>query len=72
MNGFQAIVLVCLASVPSDRCNESNAVSVMSTHVASEIGCMTGWQDVIARGALARGVGRSTYLRTLCRRSTAP
>jgi hypothetical protein len=69
MAGFQAIVLVCLATVPAASCDETTAVQVLSTHVANELGCATGWQDVIARSAQAPGDERKTYLKTLCRRS---
>lgn len=71
MDGFQAIILVCLAATPADRCTEQTAVDVLSIHVATELGCLTGWQDVIARGARAPGEGNETYVRTLCRRSGA-
>ncbi len=69
MPGFQAIILVCLASVPADACNESTATEVLSKHVDNELNCVTGWQDVIARSAQAREVGAETYVRTLCRKS---
>ena len=68
MDGFQAIILVCLKGTPADQCTEQNAVEVLSTHVANELGCLTGWQDVIARSAQGRDTGQ-TYVRTLCRRS---
>lgn len=69
MNGFQAIILICLASVPSEQCTEQTAVEVLSKHVESELGCASGWQDVIARSAQAYDIGREVYLRTVCRRS---
>lgn len=73
MTGFQAIILICLASLPSDRCTEETATSVQSIHVQTGIGCITGWQDVIARSAQAYEIGREVYVRTICRRSrTAP
>ena len=68
MDGFQAIVLVCLATTPVDQCDEASAVDVMSIHVANEIGCSTGWQDIIARGALATDQLGKAYVRTVCRR----
>lgn len=71
MGGFQAIILVCLSGTAPDQCSEANAIEVLSTHVANELGCITGWQDVIARSAQARTVGADTYVRTLCRRSRA-
>lgn len=69
MDGFQAIILVCLNGTPADQCNEQTAVDVLSTHVATELGCLTGWQDVIARSAQAKDA-EQTYVRTICRRST--
>jgi hypothetical protein len=72
MDSFTAILLVCLAGVSPADCTEANAVEVRSTRVANEIGCMSGWQEIIARGGDADGeVGRSTYLKTLCRRNAA-
>jgi hypothetical protein len=77
MDGFQAIVLVCLASTPKPDCVESNAIDVMSTHVANELGCTSGWQEIIARGALKERMGTTnpggeTYVKTLCKRVRAP
>lgn len=69
MAGFQAIILVCLATTPASACNENTAVDMMSTHVANELKCITGWQDVIARSAESRDVGKQTYVRTICRKS---
>ena len=68
MNGFAAIVLVCLNTVPSDQCSEANAVDVLSTHVANELGCWIGWQEMMARMAGAHDIGSLTYVRTVCRR----
>ena len=68
MDGFQAIVLVCLAATPVDQCDENSAVDVMSTHVDNEMRCSMGWQDIIARGALATDQLGKAYVRTLCRR----
>lgn len=63
------ITLICLASVPSDQCTEATATDVLSKHVDSELGCSTGWQDVIARSAQAYDIGGDVYVRTLCCRS---
>ena len=77
MNAFQAILLVCLASTPKEDCAENNAVDIMSTRVANELGCASGWQEIIARGALKNhaeldgGQGGETYIKTLCRRVKA-
>ena len=72
MPGFQAIILVCLATMAPDACTEETATEVLSKHVDNELGCFAGWQDVIARSAQARTVGGETYVRTLCRRSRNP
>ncbi len=72
MPGFQAILLVCLATTPIDACDENSAVEVRSQHVSSELKCAFGWEDVIARSAESTGVGGQTYVRTICRKSTAP
>ncbi len=69
MDGFQAIILVCLSTIPSDQCTEETASEVLSIHVANELGCFSGWQDVIARSAQARTIGEDSYIRTVCRRS---
>ena len=69
MDGFQAVILICLASVPVEQCNEQTAVDVLSKHVDNELGCSSGWEDVIARSAQAYDIGRDAYVRTLCRRS---
>lgn len=71
MSTFTAIILVCLASLSPDLCDESNAVEVRATRVANEIGCVTGWQEIMARADAAREIGRTTYLKTVCRRSPA-
>ena len=71
MPGFQAIILVCLASVPAEACNETTATEVHSKHVDNELSCVMGWQDVIARSAQSTDVGEQTYVRTLCRKSAA-
>jgi hypothetical protein len=65
---FQAIVLVCLSEVAVDACNERTALDVLSREVASELECAMGWQDIIARTALAADVGKTVYIRTICRR----
>ena len=71
MSTFMAIVLVCLSSVSPEACDESNAVEVRSTRVANEMGCVTGWQKIMARADAAGEIGRTTYLKTICRRSSA-
>lgn len=68
MDGFQAIVLVCLATTAVDRCNEKTALDVLSTLVDNELQCTMGWQDLIARTPLSADVGKTVYVRTICRR----
>jgi hypothetical protein len=71
MSTFTAIVLVCLSSVSPDVCDEANGVEVRSTRVASELGCVTGWQEIVARADAAGEIGQTTYLKTICRRLPA-
>lgn len=68
MGAFQAIVLVCLAATAVDQCNEQTALDVLSIRVDNELQCAMGWQDIIARSALSRDVGKTVYIRTICRR----
>jgi len=65
---FIAIVLICQMSLPQDACTEATARDVMSIHVDSELGCSSGWQDIVARSAFADDVGKSAYVKTTCRR----
>jgi hypothetical protein len=58
-----------LAGVPAESCTEETATEVLSKHVENELGCVSGWQDVIARSAQAQDVGRQAYVRTVCRKS---
>lgn len=71
MNGFLAVVLVCAQAIPVQECEEATATDVFKTKVASEIGCATGWQEIIARSEIREGVGRTAYLKTQCRRVKA-
>jgi hypothetical protein len=68
MNGFVAIILVCLNSTPTEGCTEDTAADVMSTVVNSELGCTTGWQEVVGRSALRDDIGKTAYVKTICRR----
>jgi hypothetical protein len=68
MNGFVAIILVCLNSTPADSCTEETAADVMSTIVRSELQCTMGWQEVVGRSALRDEIGKSAYVKTICRR----
>jgi hypothetical protein len=44
---------------------------VLSNGVENELSCVMGWQDVVARSALANEIGRTAYVKTLCRRAPA-
>jgi hypothetical protein len=71
MNPFTAVILICLKTVAPEACDETTAADVLSTGVENELSCVMGWQDVVARSALAAEVGRSAYVKTLCRRTGA-
>ncbi len=72
VQGFAAVLLVCLASVPRESCTEATALEVRSVVVDNEIGCAWGWQELVARAggaAAARGDGpEEIYVKTACRR----
>ncbi len=68
MDTFVGIILICLNSVVPEACTEETAVDVMSKDVDSELGCLSGWQEVIGRSSLREGVGTTSYVRTICRR----
>jgi hypothetical protein len=72
MSEFVAVILICMNSVPIEQCDEHTAADVMSTVVENELGCATGWQDVIARSPLGKEVGTTAYVRTICRRQPPP
>jgi hypothetical protein len=69
MNPFTAVILICLNTVAPEACDETTAADVLSTGVENELSCVMGWQDVVARSALAAEVGRTAYVKTLCRRA---
>ena len=69
MYPFVAVILICLNSVAAEACDETTATDVMSNGVESELSCVMGWQDVVARSALAHEIGRTAYVKTLCRRA---
>jgi hypothetical protein len=69
MSPFVAVILICLNSVPSEACDESTAADVLSNRVESELSCVMGWQDVVALSALRDEIGRTAYVKTLCRRA---
>jgi hypothetical protein len=69
VNAFLAIVFVCAAGTPVEACDEDRALEVRSVRVANELGCTSGWQEIIARAE--GGAGEGTYLKTACRRQKA-
>jgi hypothetical protein len=70
MSSYSAIVLICLASVPQEDCNEKTALDVMSIKVSTELGCAMGWQEILARSGLQRDdLGAPTYPKTICRQN---
>ena len=71
MSPFVAIILICLNTVAPAACDETTAADVLSTGVENELSCVMGWQDVVARSALAGEIGRTAYVKTLCRRPGA-
>lgn len=68
MSSFIAVVLVCAVGIPVESCTEDKASDVHKVRVGNELGCSNGWQEIIARSDVREGVGRTTYLKTECRR----
>ncbi|MBV8650470.1 MAG: hypothetical protein JO255_03320 [Alphaproteobacteria bacterium] len=68
MDQFVGVILICLSSVAPEACNEETAADVMSNEVHSELDCASGWQEVVGRSALRDEIGRTAYVKTLCRR----
>ena len=71
MNAFIAVVLVCANGIPQESCTDEKASEVRKVRVANELGCTNGWQEIIARTDLRDEVGRTSYLKTECRRVKA-
>jgi len=69
MDRFVAIILICLSSVPPDNCTEETAADVIANEVRSEIDCTMGWQEDVSRSALRDEIGKTAYVKTLCRRA---
>ena len=69
MDQFVGVILICLNSVAPEACNEETASDVMSNEVKSELDCATGWQEVVGRSAFHDEIGRTAYVKTLCRRT---
>ncbi|KAA0125716.1 hypothetical protein CIW48_01030 [Methylobacterium sp. P1-11] len=72
MNAFIAVVLVCANGIAQDACTDAQALEVRKVRVANELGCATGWQEIIARTELREEIGKTAYLKTACRRSKEP
>ena len=68
MNAFIAVVLVCANGIPIEGCTDDKASEVRKVRVANELGCTNGWQEIIARTDLRDEVGKTSYLKTECRR----
>ena len=68
MAEFAAIILICLNSMAPQACTRETAADVLSIHAESELDCLSGWQEVIARSPLAREIGSTAYLKTSCER----
>jgi len=68
VNAFIAVVLVCANAVPIEACTDDRASEVRKVRVANELGCTNGWQEIIARTDLRDEVGKTSYLKTECRR----
>jgi hypothetical protein len=71
VNSFVLMILICLNTVPPGACDETTAADVLSNGVDSELGCVMGWQNVVARSALKDEIGKTAYVKTLCRRRSA-
>ncbi|TXM74815.1 hypothetical protein FV226_05425 [Methylobacterium sp. WL12] len=68
MNTFLAVVLVCANSIAQEACTDDKALEVRKVRVANELGCTNGWQEIIARTDLRDEIGKTSYLKTECRR----
>ena len=68
MNAFIAVVLVCANGLAQEACTDAEALEVRKVRVANELGCATGWQEIIARTDLREDIGKTAYLKTECRR----
>ena len=68
MNAFIAVVLVCANGLAQEACTDDKASEVRKVRVANELGCTNGWQEIIARTDLRDEVGKTSYLKTECRR----
>jgi hypothetical protein len=72
MNPFVAVILICLNTVAPEACDETTAADVLSAGVENELSCVMGWQDVVARSALAAEIGRTAYMSHRLYEDTVP
>jgi len=68
VNVFIAVVLVCANGIAQEACTDDQALEVRKVRVSNELGCATGWQEIIARTDLREDIGKTAYLKTECRR----
>ncbi len=69
MTTFTAITMICALMTPVNECTEATAIGTTSTQVASELGCVHGWQEDLAKDP--RGELQGVYAKSLCRRNRA-
>jgi hypothetical protein len=72
MDRIIGVILVCLNTVPTEACDEKTASDVIANEVRSELDCLTGWQEDISRSAFREEIGKTAYVKTLCRRIRTP
>ena len=58
-----------ICRVRPEACTEQTATDVLSKRYRSELECSSGWQEVVGHSALAEGVGKTAYVKTICRRA---
>lgn len=71
MNAFIAVVLICANGIATQDCTDERASEVRKVRVANELGCTSGWQEIIARTDRREEIGTTSYLKTECRRVKA-
>jgi hypothetical protein len=72
MDKIIGVILICLNTVPAEACDETTASDVIANQVRSELDCITGWQEDIGRSAFREEIGKTAYVKTLCRRIRTP
>jgi hypothetical protein len=71
VNPFVAIILIYLNTIPRDSCNETTAADVLSNGVENELACVLGGRMSLPAPPFAREIGKTAYLKTLCRHRRA-